>query len=262
MDRGFKYYSTLCEQHTDRELVNEEYYGRLFTTYHRTKDLNIVDSIQDVGFIPGRGQSHGRGIYTTLTIDAQFMPNMARAYGYYVIKSKVAAQRPLIFIPTIAKQFFSSEQSTMSRTQYNKDSIWSIENQLRYYGLDKIADQYNPKTSYTKPKNSYAALAFNRIDYLFNTNKLRLHDYFDAVVYSYTGNNFLPSDVVVTVYDEDIITPMSWNSTTFNDTELDYPEWEPIDNKHLRGRSLAKATSVDNRLSHLNHTWKRQTSRR
>jgi hypothetical protein len=143
------------------EIIFEEVFGNLAIGYHRTNSLDNINEIVVSGFIAGKGDTYGPGVYMTYDLQSQLNSYMISNYGEYIIKNKVNLNNYLIFDENVA------------RTVYGKD--WQIEKQLNKFGFkpeqikaityDKITN-----TSGTEIENAPTSLYAHRVYQFKNKN--------------------------------------------------------------------------------------------
>ena len=198
-----------------KQFVKEDVYGGLSTIFHRTRSIDSIDAIKNTGFKSGGGAMYGRAIYGTYLLKSQMNPLMKNTYGEYIIKAKVSNNRILFLDMDQAKKVYGKNHSLVDQLKTINPRFQITNN------VEEISNKLLENPKYT----SDIAL-----------NLIKIAD-IQNIVYgiSFTGRR---DGNVLVVYNEDSITPMSYNSTKNNPSKLDSNKWEDIKNINLVKKGL------------------------
>jgi hypothetical protein len=182
------------------EILTEKVIGNLAIGYHRTKSLDVINSIVSNGFSPGNGDTYGKGVYMTYDLQSQLNPNMLK-YGNYIIRNKINLNKYLIFDTDIAKLVYNNNFSLndqLKLLQYNPSQIKKI--------MDIANNVYEYKADIAQPV--YTADIAQPISELINkfTNGL-----------VFTGRQ---DGKVIVAYNILSITPFGYADVPTPDTEI------------------------------------------
>jgi hypothetical protein len=200
-----------------KQFVKEDVYGGLSTIFHRTQSIDSIDAIKDSGFKAGAGDMYGRAIYGTYSLKSQFNDRMRKIYGDYIVKAKVNNNRILFLDMDQAKKVYGKNHSLV-------DQLKTIN--PRFQITDKIEEISNELLRNPKYTSDIA------LD-LLKISEIKKTIYGISLTGRRDGN-------VLVVYNEESITPMSYNSTIENSSKLDQRKWEDIKNINLVRKGLDK----------------------
>jgi len=204
------------------DLLTEKVYGKLATIYHRT-DLEHVDKIYKHGFKPGSGDMYGTGIYGTYDLKSQLKEKMNNIYGSIVIKAKVNVSK-ILFLDYKVSKIRDKHNYTLVDQLKKLSPKFKIGDQLI-----KLSEELEKNPKYT---SDYAVRLINQYD---------VNRYIEGI--SFTGRR---DGKVLVIYNPDLVTPMSYNSTSEQYNKLDNKDWTSIKNKNNIKKSLETTLSMFN----------------
>lgn len=201
-----------------KEYLTEKFFGKLVTIFHRTNSIETINKIKELGFVVGFGNMYGNGIYSTYDIDSQLNDLMKSTYGDYIIKSKVQLYKVLILDYKEAKKVFGKKYTLIEQLTEILGKNFKITNEI----INLSKELKNPKNKLT---SDYAVRLLH-----YKEIKNNIHGI------SFTGSR---DGKVLVIYEKNIVTPLSYNSTINNSKKIDNKTWNNIKNKELIKKGLS-----------------------
>ena len=142
-------------------LLSEEVFpNKTATVFHRTKNLENVESIFKNSFKTSGDGLVGDGLYTTFSLESQFNIYM-KTYGDMLIKFKaIDLDKYLIFQPSVAKYILGEENYTLEKQlqklnlKINEENINELINPFKWFKKPQMQSQPQQQSQPQKPKTT------------------------------------------------------------------------------------------------------------
>jgi hypothetical protein len=174
----------------------EDIYGNKATVYHRTKIENLADGIYKEGFKPGKGDTFGKGFYSTYELESQLGSEMRRRYGNIIVMFMINSLNRFMFFDY--DEFLKSPTSKKIKT--NKDMF--IIDQMKYFGFNKFKEINENEILELQKTSKYSS---EIAKYIYR-NTSYIKKIIDGIFF--TGSQ---DGKVLLSYNTDIIVPISFS---------------------------------------------------